>query len=138
MILLLAVVPCQATVLFHTDFSGHTVEWENQSVGTVVEGTHNGGDPGLGVPDPWTGYINQAADNDLKILTSGGRGDNGSVLRIGPQYDTVTNQVGLTVYLPNTSGVYDYQGYNEIYLQFYFKYSDDWDWVLSWWNFCLS
>jgi hypothetical protein len=118
-----------ATVLFETDFSETTSEWTAGSGGHVVAGTHNTTDPGLGVPEPFTGYINHSPNNSMKILTSGGRSNNGSVWRIGPEYDTTTNQVGLAVYLPNTSGVYDYQGYTELYIRFYFKYSDNWDWI---------
>jgi hypothetical protein len=129
LVILLTYTSAYSAVLFEADFEDYTSAWEDAgAVGHAIAGTHNGSDPGVGVPAPFTGYINHHADNSIRIDDGYGR-DGGYGVRIGMNYGGITDQVGLAVYLPNASGVYDYQGHDEIYVRFYVKYSQGFDWI---------
>lgn len=114
-------------VIFENNFNDHSEMWVGTQIGHIVAGSHEGL-PGVGVPKGWTGYINHSPQNDIRIITSGGH-DNSPCLRIGPEYSGLTNQVGIALALPNLQGNYDGSGYDEIYIRFYVKYSDNFDWI---------
>lgn len=121
----------RSQIIVKNNFDGFSEEWVTSTpgLGHQVTGTHGDNLPGPGAPEGWTGYI-KYGNNDLRITTEGGR-NNSPCLRIGPEYGSVTNQVGLTMYLPNLAGDYDGSGYDELYIRFYVKYSQNWKWKNS-------
>ena len=108
----------QEDIIFQDDFNSFTSGWNPSLTGPshyVAGGTIES--PGRNEPNGWTGWIDQG-EEEISIDTSTGRSSTPSLkIAYKPGFSSNANQIGLVKYLP--------QGYNELYLRYYFKFDNN-------------
>lgn len=111
-----------AGVIFQEDFENNT--WTAGDSGHRVTGGTLTNPGSSYAPDGWTGYIKYGSNSEAIGVGYGRSGGGG--FRVAPEYGGVTNQVGITILLPDADGDYssDY-GYEELYIAWWQKYSDN-------------